>query len=129
MRQENLDQGTEVSYRVRNRIQEICRGREETFDSGHIFAYKLGGRGDILENVVLMLLSLNRGSYRILEMNIYNTLRENTSWYAQLSVVVRRRMGEEIPYEFTYFGFYYDENGDEQISFVFTYLNSNDTSE
>lgn len=126
--QENLDQGTEVSYGVRKTIREMCRESPLIFDAGHIFAYKLGGRGDTIDNVVPMVRSLNRGPYRILEMNILNVLSENRSWYAELSVVVRRRVGEEIPYEFTYHCTFYDANGVEQTLFGFTRTleNSND---
>lgn len=113
--QENLNQGTDVSDNVRKIIKKICEKSLSTFDSGHIIAYILGGRGDIIDYVVPMAPRLNRGPFKIMEKTIAHVLNEHPTWYAEISVIVRRAMGEEIPYEFVYKCTFYDENGVEQL--------------
>lgn len=119
VRYENLNQGSSVSGRVRDRTLE--NGRHSTVGnqrtridhSGHIIAAMLGGPGDDINNVEPMLPLLNQRLYRKFEYFIRRTLFEHQDWRAEITVTIIYNPNSDLPRRpiiFIYTVKFYEDN-------------------
>lgn len=121
VRQENLNQGSNVTDAVRRAIREIGLAND---DAGHLIAFILGGYGNSVTNVVPMSVRLNRGQWRMMEICIFNVLTFRPNWTARVTITLQFDPNSDKPNrprELRFIVTFYDQNGVPQAFNVTTF--------